>query len=96
MPDESDAPFDRFLTLDEVATVLRVEVEDALALVERGELAAIRVGRSGPWRVETRVLEAFIDDQYELQRRLSRFDEDGIDDLPELWGGSIVRGDDRT
>lgn len=87
-------PFDRFLTLADVAELLRVEEEDALRLVERGELAAIRVGRGGPWRVESRVLEAFIDDQYELQQRMARFDAEGIDDLPELWGGRITREDD--
>lgn len=95
---ETDAtePFDRFLTLDEVAQVLRVEEDDAVRLVERGELAAIRVGQGGPWRVEARVLEAFIDDQYELQQRMARFDEESIDDLPELWGGRITRQSDES
>lgn len=91
---DATEPFDRFLTLDEAAQVLRVEGDDVVRLVERGELAAIRVGHGGPWRVEARVLEAFIDDQYELQRRMARFEEDAIDDLPELWGGRITRQSD--
>lgn len=88
-----DEPPTRFLTLDEVAELLRIDDATALALVERAELPALRVGDDGPWRVERDVLEQFIDDRYEAQRRASRTWRPGDDDLPELWGDRIPEDD---
>lgn len=83
-----DAP-PRFLSLDEVAGLLRVEHEDVLALVESYELPAFRVGDGGPWRVEHEVLERFIDDRYEAQRRAANLGLPEGDDFAELWGPRI-------
>jgi excisionase family DNA binding protein len=55
----------RFLTLADVAETLNVSAAQAYALVRSGELAAIKVGGRGQWRVEVTALESFIADQYE-------------------------------
>lgn len=84
---EGDAP--RFLTLDEVAELLRVDGDAVQSLVESYELPALRVGEAGPWRVEREVLEHFIDDRYEAQRREARLGLPEGDDFAELWGPPI-------
>jgi len=80
----------RFLTLAEVAEVLRLPLDEVFSLVRSGELAAIRVGSRGQWRVEHGALEAYIADQYEIQRSLARFHEAQFVDIPEI---SFGRGD---
>lgn len=59
----------RFLSISETADLLTVSVTQVYNLVHRGELAAIRIGKRGPWRIEVSVVQAFIDDQYEMVRR---------------------------
>ena len=54
----------RFLTLADVAEVLNTSSAQVYALVRRGELPAIKIGGRGQWRVESSVLEKFIDDMY--------------------------------
>ncbi|WP_424467363.1 helix-turn-helix domain-containing protein [Pseudoclavibacter helvolus] len=61
----------RFLTLAEVCEILNVTLDVATGLVQSGELPAIRIGGVGEWRVGRSVLEQYIDDQYEYQRRVS-------------------------
>ena len=55
----------RFLTLDEVAQVLNTSSAQVYALVRRGELAAIKIGGRGQWRVETSKLEEYIQRMYQ-------------------------------
>lgn len=55
---------DRFLTLEQVAEELNTSVAQIYALVRRGELAAIRLGGRGQWRVERARLEDFIEQLY--------------------------------
>jgi excisionase family DNA binding protein len=64
----------RFLQLADVAETLNISPRQAYALVNSGELPAIRVGGRGQWRVETTELEAYIQRKYaetraELQSR---------------------------
>ena len=47
----------RFLTLAETAELLAVDAATVDELVRSGELPAIRVGTSGPWRVERTQLD---------------------------------------
>lgn len=61
----------RFLTLSEVCEILNVTMDIATGLVQSGELPAIRIGGVGEWRVERTMLEQYIDDQYEYQRRVA-------------------------
>lgn len=63
----------RFVTVPEAAELLRVNVAEVHTLISSGELAAIRIGNRGPWRIETDVLEGFIAQQYELARREAAF-----------------------
>lgn len=59
MPDDS-----RFLTLTDVAEVLNVSSAQVYALVRSGDLAAIKIGGRGQWRVERDQLEAYIQRMY--------------------------------
>ena len=54
----------RFLSLPDVAEILRISVAQVYALVRRGDLPAIKIGGRGQWRVESTALEAYIADAY--------------------------------
>ena len=58
----------RFLTLADVAEELSISVAQARSLVRSGDLPAIQVGGRGMWRVESAVLEEYIQRQYERTR----------------------------
>jgi excisionase family DNA binding protein len=61
----ADAPvLKRFLSLDEVEAILNISRSQAYALVRSGELAAIRIGGRGIWRVEQDRLEEYIAGAY--------------------------------
>jgi excisionase family DNA binding protein len=55
----------RFLTLADVAEVLNTSSAQVYALVRRGELAAIKIGGRGQWRVEADKLEEYIQRMYD-------------------------------
>ena len=74
----------RFLSISETADLLAVSVTQVYNLVHRGELAALRVGKRGPWRVDPRVLQAFIDDQYEMAHRSALWHQSEIVDVGAL------------
>ena len=50
----------RFLTLSDVAELLNIAPAQVYTLVRTGELAAIKIGARGQWRVEDRALENYI------------------------------------
>jgi excisionase family DNA binding protein len=75
----------RFLTLADVAEVLNVSASQAYALVRSGELPAIKVGGNGHWRIERAVLEGYIADKYEENRRRGMWNQADFADLPELF-----------
>lgn len=58
----------RFLQLADVADVLNISGSQAYALVRTGELPAIKVGGRGQWRVESSVLEDYIQRCYSQTR----------------------------
>lgn len=58
----------RFIPLTEVSEVLDISSAQAYALVRSGELPAIKVGGRGQWRVETTVLEEYIQRMYSQTR----------------------------
>jgi excisionase family DNA binding protein len=58
------APTPRFLTLADVAEILSTSSAQVYALVRRGDLAAIKIGGRGQWRVESSQLEAYIERMY--------------------------------
>lgn len=62
----------RFLTLADVAEVLNTSVNQAYALVRRGELPAIKIGGRGQWRVEADQLEEYIERMYSEARSYVR------------------------
>ncbi len=60
----------RFLQLADVAEMLSISPRQAYALVNSGELPAIRVGGRGQWRVEITELEAYIQRKYAETRAM--------------------------
>lgn len=68
-PDSPSAGLGRFLALVDVAEILNISAGQAYGLVRTGELPAIKVGSHGHWRVEREVLERYIADKYEENRR---------------------------
>ena len=54
----------RFLTLADVAEVLNISSSQVYALVRNGEVAAIKIGGRGQWRVERDKLEDYISRMY--------------------------------
>lgn len=84
------AQLGRFLTVTDAAEVLNVSARHVAALITSGELPAIRVGRSGPWRIEFPALEAFISDRYEAARREGLWHQAQFAELAEFSGGPIL------
>lgn len=60
----------RFIPLTEVSEILDISADQAYALVRTGDLPAIKVGGRGQWRVETTVLEDYIQRLYAQTREL--------------------------
>ncbi|MBA2696081.1 MAG: helix-turn-helix domain-containing protein [Ornithinimicrobium sp.] len=58
----------RFLTLTDVAETLNITLAQAKSLVRSQDLAAIKVGGRGVWRVERSELEAYIQRMYDDTR----------------------------
>lgn len=56
----SDVADKRFLQLPDVAETLDVSMRQVYALVQRGDLRAIKIGGRGQWRVEASELEDYI------------------------------------
>ena len=54
----------RFLTLSDVAELLNIAPAQVYTLVRTGELAAIKIGARGQWRVEVKALEEYISSMY--------------------------------
>jgi excisionase family DNA binding protein len=84
MTESDPAALGRFLTIADTAEILAISVDQAYQLVRSGELRAIRIGASGPWRVERIMLEAYIEAQYEQARRLSLWHQSDFSDLLEF------------
>jgi len=55
----------RFLKLADVAEILNISDSQTYALVRAGDLAAIKIGGRGQWRVESVELEDYITRMYE-------------------------------
>ena len=76
----------RFLTLADAAEILAVDVATVDDLIRSGELPAIRVGSTGPWRIERVQLEVWIEMQYEDARRHSAWQQAEFSNVTELAG----------
>ena len=80
MPLGSGQP--RFLLLSDVAEILNISSAQAYALVRRGDLAAVKIGGRGAWRVEASKLEVYIQRLYSETREF--IDTHPFGDLPEI------------
>lgn len=92
----------RFLQLTDVAEVLNISSAQAYALVRSGELAAIKIGGRGQWRIEASELESYIERLYAETRQFvqahpfgGRADEFGAGEPFDPAGdGRSARADD--
>ncbi|GAA1749142.1 helix-turn-helix domain-containing protein [Agromyces humatus] len=82
----SSGEIGRFLTIADAAEILAVDVATVDDLIRSGELPAIRVGTSGPWRIERAQLEVWIELQYEDARKHTAFNEGEFANVFELSG----------
>lgn len=80
-------PSMRFLSLADVADVLNLSIHEVTALVRSRELPGIRMGSTGPWRVEDSVLESFIATRYEEARREAKWNEAEFANVTEVAFG---------
>ncbi|MEO8263279.1 MAG: helix-turn-helix domain-containing protein [Pseudolysinimonas sp.] len=83
-PDTPSTGLGRFLTLVDVAEVLNISASQAYALVRTGEMPAIKIGGNGHWRVERDVLERYIADKYEENRRRGLWNQAEYASVAEL------------
>jgi excisionase family DNA binding protein len=74
----------RFLSAADAAEVLGVEPRDVVELVDSGALPGIRVANG--WRIELDVLQSWIDEQYEQQRRHALWQESQSASIADLFG----------
>jgi excisionase family DNA binding protein len=74
---------ERFLQLGDVAEILNISASQTYALVRSGELAAIKIGGRGQWRVERSALEDYIARCYEQTRAFLRAEPQAADELVE-------------
>lgn len=81
----------RFLTVADAAELLAVDVQTVDDLIRSGELPAIRVGSSGPWRIERVQLEVWIEEQYEQTRRRALWNQGEFANTLELSGARAGR-----
>lgn len=65
----------RFLTVADTAALLNISVSSAYSLVRSGELAAIRIGTGGQWRVEQSAIDDFVAARYEEERRIRLWEQ---------------------
>ncbi|WP_022893576.1 helix-turn-helix domain-containing protein [Agromyces subbeticus] len=81
----------RFLTLADAAEILAVDVATVDELVRSGELPAIRIGTTGPWRIERAQLEVWIELQYEETRKHAVWNQGEYANIVELSGARNSR-----
>ena len=58
----------RFLQLADVAEILNISSSQVYALVRKGDIAAVKIGGRGQWRVEASKLEDYIAQLYKDTR----------------------------
>lgn len=73
----------RFLTLTDVAETMNITMAQTRSLVRSGDLAAIKIGGRGAWRVERAALEAYIERMYDQTRELISRDPSPDDRSPD-------------
>ena len=79
----------RFLTVADAAELLAVDVPTVDELIRSGELPAIRVGTTGPWRVERTQLEVWIEEQYERPAPALALEPGRVRERRRALGGAV-------
>lgn len=74
----------RFLSAAAAAELLDVEPRVVIGLIRTGELPAIRV--AGGWRIDEAVLQSWIDERYEDERRKALWEQSQTASITDLFG----------
>jgi excisionase family DNA binding protein len=81
----------RFLTMQDVADELATSVSQVYHMVRSGELAAIKIGGRGQWRIERSRLEEYIAQKYDETAEFVRSNPlIGHDDAPLDGDGPVA------
>lgn len=80
------APAPRFLAPAQVAELLRVEVDEVIALVLAGRLRGAQLGSPARWRVEEQSISDYLAEQTEEARRMALWRQANDASFPEVWG----------
>jgi excisionase family DNA binding protein len=70
----------RFLRLSDVAEILNISAAQTYALVRSGDLAGMKIGGRGQWRVDREELESFIRRAHDQTREFVATHPYGKDD----------------
>lgn len=90
--DGSARDLGRFLTVADTAQQLNISVSSAYSLLRSGEIAAIRIGNGGQWRVEQSAIDDFVAARYEEERRTRLWERPAQDLLDEpRWADRAAR-----
>jgi excisionase family DNA binding protein len=73
----------RFLRLSDVAEILNISAAQTYALVRSGDLAGMKIGGRGQWRVERGELESFIKRAHDQTRAFVEAHPFGRDDAAD-------------
>jgi len=74
----------RFLSVADAAQMLEVDAATIDGLIRSGELPALRVGDTGPWRIERTQLEFWIDFRLEQTRRSALWEQGEFADVADF------------
>lgn len=78
----------RWLTIADAADLLSLSGSQVLELIHNGEIAAVRTGSRGRWRIEREMLGAYLDAEETAAAEWERLNRAA---LPEIGGGRILR-----
>ena len=88
--DVTEPSLPRFLSPDDVAEILKLDVDEIYELLSSGELIGIRVGVRRQWRIDESQLEAFIVDAYEFEARAARWHQAEHATITEVADGRVL------
>ncbi len=86
----TDLEFARFLSVSDVAEILSVSITRVRELIDSGELASIRIGESGPIRIQADEVQAFIAHRLEAQQKLLRLRQAEFSNVSDFTDGRLL------
>ncbi|NQX27000.1 helix-turn-helix domain-containing protein [Microbacteriaceae bacterium VKM Ac-2854] len=78
----------RWLTIADAAELLSLTPSQVLDLIHRGELAGVRTGARGRWRIERALLSSYLEAE---ETAAAEWEAINAQPLREIGGGRILR-----